>query len=145
MRWAGPNSNLTLAVCASTVLAGCTSPLGRVRYQRPGELTRRLDPNYKRPNKPEQTQYSSTEFSTDFPTDKPKIKTPPLEKVAGHLLKEYITRVYYEDEWPYQVWKFGDEVSDWIDENLLQFDFYGFKGHITLIDDEIGILFSTEF
>ena len=59
-------------------------------------------------------------------------------------MKEYITRAYFEEEWPYRVWQFGNDVSDWIDEQL-QFDFYGFKGDITARTNEIGITFTTEF
>lgn len=129
------------ALALSILIAGCSSPMGRFHHSK-GELSRRLDPDYKAPEAYEECKYMPYQ---DPITGKLTCRTPPMERVIGRIVEEYVTHKYEEGDTIYDVWKWGNDVADWIDENT-RFNLGGMRGHITIdSDNRAGITLEADF
>ena len=102
---------------ASTALAGCASPLGKVkRITETHQLEKRLDPDYHESEIKEE-KYPLSELPRDPVSDTTQYKTPSIGRVLGVALKDYIIPQVKPGSPLYEVMQgvkyVADEIHDW--------------------------------
>jgi len=139
-------SSLMGALSLATILFGCANVLNDHSPIKPGELRKRLDPNYAKNHPPnlgvetKEDRQRQVQYYEQFHY-RERYKSPGIERVVLWGVKEYITNNYIPGDWQYDLLKTAEEIGDFIERHTTVY-LGNWKAHLEAEQDQIWLNFS---